>query len=83
MNQRTKDWLRLTPKEAIQWLDTVAPKNPLIGCDAGKNTNAVFVQIGKRLLAEMIISAAMAEKNMVKPQPYEPTKGDLLGKIIN
>lgn len=81
MNQRTKEWLRALPTEAIQWLDTVAPKNPLVGCDAGKNTNAVFVQIGKRLLAETIISTAMAEKNQTKPQAYEPTREDLLGRI--
>ncbi len=71
----------MMPPEAEQWFDTVAPKNPLIGCDAGRNTNAVFVQVGKRILADAIILAAQRQKYQLKPQAYEPSKGDLIGKI--
>ena len=71
----------MMPVEAEQWFDTVAPKNPLIGCDAGRNTNAVFVQVGKRILADTIISLAYGEKYQTKPQPYNPTNADLIGKI--
>ena len=42
-------------KEASQWFDEIAPKNPLIGSRAGENTNSIMVQIGRRLTVEEIL----------------------------
>lgn len=67
--------------QVSQWFDEIAPKNPLIGSRAGENTNSIMVQIGRRLTAEAILEAALAERSERKPQPFAPMASELMGKI--
>lgn len=71
----------MMPQEAEQWFDIIAPRNPMIGSDAGRNTNSVFAQIGKRLAVDTILEAARAEKNPAKPE-YQPAKPSELAGVI-
>ena len=68
-------------KEASQWFDEIAPKNPLIGSRAGENTNSIMVQIGRRLTVEEILEAAMTERLERKPKPFSAMASELMGKI--
>lgn len=80
-SQRVREWLRALPPDAIVWFDKIAPKNPLLGSDSGRNTNSILVQIGRRLAVETIIEAAAAEREQKKTQPFTPLASELAGKI--
>lgn len=47
----------------IRYLESLRNKNPLKGSDGGKNSNSVFVEIGKNLVVDQILADIQEAKN--------------------
>lgn len=69
MNETVKATLAGLPKEFIDWLNSLRNRNPLDGSDSGKNTNLVFVAIGRNLVIDTILEA---REEAIHPKPKQP-----------
>jgi len=72
-----RDWLRMMPPLAEEWFDSFAPRNPLIGSDAGRNTNHIMIQTGRRLAVQTIIDAAKRAKEQPIKKEFAPNPSEL------
>lgn len=69
MNETVKATLAGLPKEFLIWLESLRNRNPLDGSDSGKNTNLVFVAIGRNLVIDTILEA---REEAIHPKPKQP-----------
>ena len=77
MNNVVKGYLAGMPQDFIIWLESLRNKNPLRGSDSCRNTNSVFVEIGKGLVVDAIFDARAEAIN-----PREPESKDVDGSAL-
>lgn len=77
MNNVVKGYLAGMPQDFIIWLESLRNKNPLRGSDSCRNTNSVFVEIGKSLVVDAIFDARAEAIN-----PREPESKDVDGSAL-
>ena len=77
MNNVVKGYLAGLPQDFIVWLESLRNKNPLRGSDSCRNSNSVFVEIGKNLIVDAILEARQEAIN-----PREPEAKDADGSAI-
>jgi hypothetical protein len=80
VNRELTDIFQSIPDTFFVWLDQQRNKNPLKGSDGAKNTNSVFVEIGKNNMVDYLLD--------LHTQAHTPTKtpdvkfgSELLGGI--
>lgn len=69
ISETVKATLSALPPEFIDWLNSLRNRNPLDGSDSGKNSNLVFVSIGRNLVVDAILDA---REEALHPKPQQP-----------
>lgn len=67
----------------IEYLESLRNKNPLKGSDGGKNSNSVFVEIGKNLVVDKILADIDEARNPRQASTLVEDGSEIMtGKIV-
>lgn len=78
MNNIVKGYLSGMPQDFIVWLESLRNKNPLRGSDSCRNSNSVFVEIGKNLVVDAILDARQEAMHPSTPQMRDTDGSDIM-----
>ena len=78
MNNVTKGYLSGMPQDFIDWLESLRNKNPLRGSDSCRNSNSVFVEIGKNLVVDAILDARLDAIHPRDPEDRDADGSDIM-----
>lgn len=78
MNNVVKGYLSGMPQDFIVWLESLRNKNPLRGSDSCRNSNSVFVEIGKNLVVDAILDARQEAMHPSMPQSRDMDGSDIM-----
>ena len=82
MNNVVKGYLAGMPQDFIIWLESLRNKNPLRGSDSCRNSNSVFVEIGKNIIVDTLLDERQNALNPRKPSAQDVDGSDLMMKPI-
>lgn len=78
MNNVVKGYLSGMPQDFIVWLESLRNKNPLRGSDSCRNSNSVFVEIGKNLVVDAILDARQEAMHPSATQTRDMDGSDIM-----